>query len=105
MWVLNELDKRDWTPATLSKKSGINPGSLSHILNGSRNPGPDICTAIADALGYPQEQVFRAAGLLRPLPYGEDATFREILESVRQMTVEERKEILEYTLWKKQRKR
>ena len=104
MWILDELDKRDWTPAILSKKAEINPGSLSHILNGSRKPGPDVCTSIANALGVSPETVFRAAGLLPKLP-PEDASFREILEAVRPMSVEEREEILEYVLWKQQRKK
>ncbi len=64
IWIVEELNKKDWTSATLSKRSGINSGSLSHILNGTRKAGADSCLAIARALNLPPEQVFRKAGLL-----------------------------------------
>ena len=38
------------------------------IANGSRRPGPDLCSAIAKALKVPEEEVFRAAGLINEIP-------------------------------------
>lgn len=94
-WILDELRKREWTPATLAKKSGINAGSLSHILNGSRNPGPDSCIAIADAFGVPREEVFRVVGWLKPIPR-EEKTVKEIIYTVDQASPQLKEDILEY---------
>ena len=66
-WLLDELKKRQWRPANLANKAGLGSGTLSHVLNGSRKPGSDLCRAIAAALGEPEEKVFRLAGLLSPL--------------------------------------
>jgi hypothetical protein len=71
---------------------------LSHILNGSRNPGPDSCIAIADAFGVPREDVFRIIGWLKPIP-GEDKTVKEIVYTVDQMPEELKEEVLKYSQW------
>jgi hypothetical protein len=38
------------------------------VLNGQRNAGWDLCKAIAHGFEMTPEEVFRAAGLLTPLP-------------------------------------
>lgn len=67
-WILEELNKRGWKPADLSRETGISSGALSNILNDYRKPGPDVCRSIAHALRIPEETVFRQAGLLSPKP-------------------------------------
>jgi transcriptional regulator with XRE-family HTH domain len=66
MWILEELSRRDWTPADLAKRADIHQATLSNILNGNRKAGPEICLAIAQALGEKPEKIFRMAGLLPP---------------------------------------
>lgn len=66
MWILDELNRRGWTPADLAKKAKIHQATLSNILNGNRKAGPEICLAVAEALGEKPEKVFRMAGLLPP---------------------------------------
>jgi transcriptional regulator with XRE-family HTH domain len=63
-WLTNELAQRGWRPADLARHPGISQGQVSNVLNSRRNPGPDTCTAIANALNYPPEYIFRRAGLL-----------------------------------------
>ena len=67
-WLDNELQKRRWTPARLAREAGITKGALSHIFNGTRQPGVVMIKAIARALHLPPEQVFRVAGLLESEP-------------------------------------
>ena len=67
-WLQDELNKRDWTQADLATKTGTANGTVSRIMTGSRNPGPDFCISVAKAFVYPPEIVFRAAGLLPPKP-------------------------------------
>jgi transcriptional regulator with XRE-family HTH domain len=97
-WLKNEIDIRGISQAELARRSSLTTGAISHIFSGSRRPGPDLCTAIANALNYPPDLVFRKAGLLPELdhtdPPGTDelthrfknadgATQREILDFVR----------------------
>ena len=72
-WLENQLNKRSWSQRELvrrSKMSGhkISQGQLSHIINGTREAGPEACIAIAYALGVPREEVFQARGWLLSKP-------------------------------------
>jgi plasmid maintenance system antidote protein VapI len=62
-----ELVRRSWRPADLARAAGVPDATISHILNGSRRAGPDLCNAIARALDESPERIFRLAGLLPPL--------------------------------------
>ena len=63
-----ELARRSWRPADLARAAGVPDATISHILNGSRRAGPDVCNALARALDKQPERIFRLAGLLPPLP-------------------------------------
>lgn len=67
-WLQAELDQRNWTQADLAKKADLATGTISRIMTKARGPGYEFCTEIARAFGYPQELVFRAAGILDPKP-------------------------------------
>ncbi len=54
--------------------AGISRAAVSLILSEDRQPGPEVCVALAKALGYAPEDVFRIAGLL---PQGK--TVRDVL--------------------------
>jgi transcriptional regulator with XRE-family HTH domain len=101
-----ELARRNWRPADLARAAGISTGSLSQIYSGARNPGPDIASAIAKAFGIPPDVVFRKAGLLPAQPGPErDPSFQEIVDIMRNMTADERAEIVAYAQWQFQRRR
>jgi transcriptional regulator with XRE-family HTH domain len=69
-YLEGELQRRNWRPADLARAAGVPDATLSHILNGSRRAGPEVCNAVARALDEPPEKIFRIAGLLPPLPPG-----------------------------------
>lgn len=97
VWILEELNKKDWKPADLAKKARMSTGALSNIMNGNRKPGPEICRAIAQALDQPPEHVFRLAGLLPPLPSSNNGPIlNEIIEIVKRLTDEEKEDVLDY---------
>ena len=103
-WLLKELKNRSWRPADLAHRAGLSTGSLSNVLSGNRNAGPDICNAVARALGEPEEKVFRLAGLLPPLPAAEeDELLNEITETFMRLNPEMRREVLDYARWRLQR--
>jgi len=63
-----ELKKRGWKQADLARASNLDSAVVSNIINGRRRMGEETGKAIAHALQLPPEQVFRAAGLLPPIP-------------------------------------
>ena len=65
-WLQEELNKREWTQADLSRKSEVSQAQIARIMSGSRGIGPEACKEIAHALDLPEEEVFRQAGLLSP---------------------------------------
>jgi transcriptional regulator with XRE-family HTH domain len=88
-WLEAELKQRGWKPADLTFRANLGAGTLSNILNGLRNPGPEVCVAIAGAFDYPPEKVFRMAGLLPPAPDpAEDE--EELVYLFRRLTAERR---------------
>lgn len=101
VWLLEEVNERGWTFAELAKRAGMNTGTLSRVLNETRNPGPDFCTAIARALGIPVEEVFRRAGLLPQLSANEDEqVIRELMDILKNMTPENRQDLLSYARYR-----
>ena len=102
-WLEAELIKRDWRLADLARKANLDTGSISRILSGIRKPGPEVCVAIARALNYPPEVLFRLAGLLPPDP-GVDPEEKEVVHLFRQLGAEQRKLVLEaMRVWAKAR--
>jgi transcriptional regulator with XRE-family HTH domain len=100
-WIESELKNRGWKPADLARAAGITDATLSRVLSGSRNPGPELCRAIAAALNEPEEKVFRKAGLLSPLLASEDSpTLRELWDLVKRLSPEEQEEIFRYTRYR-----
>ncbi len=93
-WLEHELKKRDWRLSNLAKKAGIDTGSVSRILNGTRQPGPEVCRAIARAFNYSPEIVFRQARLLPPAPEP-DLEVEEAIRLFEQLAADDRKRILQ----------
>lgn len=67
-WLQNELEKRHWSQADLSKRSGLHRAIISKVVLGSSMPMPETLEAIAKGLGIPPVLVFQKAGLLPPKP-------------------------------------
>lgn len=63
-WLDKELEKRGWNKSELARRANVGQSSISLIYSEKRNPGVEICLAIAKALDLPPEEVYRAAGLL-----------------------------------------
>lgn len=91
-WLMKELNNRNINQSELARLSGISRGAISHIINGVRQPGPDICDAIATAFKLPPETVFRAAGLLPKKPEA-DQKLEEIMFLMRELSPDDLEEI------------
>jgi transcriptional regulator with XRE-family HTH domain len=69
-WLDGILAERNLTRADLARRAGIGQSTLSLIGSGDRNPGSEVCLAIARALKIPPEEVLRVAGILPPVRSG-----------------------------------
>lgn len=101
-WLVDWLNKKGWTQSELANRAGVTRTAISDVISRRRNPGTDLCLAIARALDLPPEIVFRAAGLLPPAP--SNTEFEEhFLHLLRQLPPKERQEILELLMFKTER--
>lgn len=100
-WLLEEIEKRGWSISHLARQAGVAQSTISLIVSGQRQPGPDVCRGIAEALGEPPERVFRLARLLPPLPGGEVdlEDFLDMLDYVKRLSPERRAEIMRYLIF------
>ena len=98
-WLAKQLKDQGWSQADLAKKAGISRGTVTNLLSGNRQPGPDACTAIAYAFKISPTTVFRKAGLLPPT--AQDEYIEKIMHNVSQMTEDEKEELFQYILMKR----
>lgn len=63
-WLLKELHNRSMSQSELASLAGLGSGTISNIMNGSRNAGQNTLEKIAKALNIPTAEVFVAAGIL-----------------------------------------
>lgn len=61
-WLERQLARRDWSPAEFARRLGMNTGTVSRWMTGSRRPRTDACDKIADVLGVDVDVVLTMAG-------------------------------------------
>ena len=67
-WLRKEMKNRVLTQSELARLSGLHRAVISKTINQVSAPTPDTIEAIAHGLKLPAEVVYRAAGLLPPIP-------------------------------------
>lgn len=96
-WLREKIDDSGMTYREIGRRAGFSHATISNIINGHRKPGIKFCRAIAKALVIPPDTVLRMAGLLPTMADFEgDLTFAELWDVVRNMSLEERIEVLAY---------
>jgi transcriptional regulator with XRE-family HTH domain len=96
-WLSEELNQRGWSHNELARKAKVSQAAVSSILSGNRNAGAEFCIKIARALEQTPEKLLRLAEILPPLPSEEnDPTLRKLFDTLRNMSSEQRKEVLRY---------
>lgn len=106
-WLSGEMKKRGWSQADLAKKADVSRATISRVISGTRNVGPDLCLSLAIALKVPAEEIFRIAGILPPEPNNEKAKddppgLGEWIWHYLQAGDEDRDELLEFARFKAQ---
>lgn len=95
LWLKKQMEDRGMNQAQLARRSKTTTATISRVLNGTRNAGPEICASIADAFGLSPDVVYRAAGLL-PEKRGDDNVANEIIDIYKMLNDYNRLELLEY---------
>lgn len=95
MWLSKELKKRHWSQRELARRSGISQTVISQTLSGDVNPSADFCIKVAQAFGEAPEKMLRLAEILPPIN-DDDPALKEIIDTLHNMSPDQRKEILRY---------
>lgn len=108
-WLKSQIQERDLSYNEFSKTARVGVATVSMVLSGKKEPGLSFLKRVAKALNMPIEDVLRRAGhmpgSLEQLE-SEDQTVRSILALLRQMSAQDRQNILEYIqLYQRQRQK
>jgi transcriptional regulator with XRE-family HTH domain len=88
-WFNQEIENRGWTYADVAKRGGISKSMISRVVSGQSQPGIEFCKAVATAFDVSDEEVFRRAGILDPLPPAV-VEEKEILRIIRSLPTQAR---------------
>ena len=100
-WLQTQLEQRGWSMSELARRCDVSHPTISRFMSGKRDISSDVVRAIAHALEMPEEQLFRQAGLLSPLPAPEDdPTLTRLQEIALRLPAAERQELLDYAQWR-----
>ena len=80
-WLNKRLAERGMKPFHLATQAGLNAATVQHLVNGTRQLGPEAARKIAPVLGLSQEEVFRAGGLLTEPPVAGGRAVSEELQA------------------------
>lgn len=89
-WIKAALDERRKNQEWLAEQINVKPPQVSRIMRGKSEALPDILDKIADHLGKPRVQIYRAAGHIEPAT--EKSELDEIiLHALSNLPIEERR--------------
>jgi transcriptional regulator with XRE-family HTH domain len=94
-WIIDEVQKRDWSYSELARQAGMSSAQVSMVVNGRSNPGEKFCRGVAHAFRVSPDIVFRKAGLLPDVPAREE-TEQNLLYKIRQLDPEGRERVAEF---------
>ena len=94
-WLMDELQKRNWSIRELASRAGIPHSSISRLNSYNERIGFKTCVAIAGALNVPPISVLERAGLLQRVP--QDTQETRLLKHIYQDLDEAgRRQLVEY---------
>jgi len=102
-WLAEELARRHWTQADLTRRSGLPSPTLSRIISGERGAGRKSLARIAAALEYPVGVVAEAAGM-GAYRNGDSPALVRLVEVARALSDADLDELTHLALYKHDRK-
>lgn len=98
-WLLHELNRRGWSQADLARKAYMTTSTVSNLLNGRRQVGLGTANSLAKAFRVPVPEILSVAGLIPKIPES-TAEEEQLLYLFRQMTEDQRRDLLLYADFK-----
>ncbi len=93
-WLNQEMNHRQWSYNELGRQSGLSGATVSLVMTGKQKASWDFCAGVAEAFDLPAENVFRRAGLLRPVP--DPSAIEEITELAKGLSPELRHQLTDF---------
>ena len=95
-WLNAEMAARNFSQGELARRSGLSQSMISLLCLGKNKPGIETLHYLAAAFNMRREDVFRAAGLLDPLPDQGDPALSELQYLVPRLSSTSRARVLDY---------
>ncbi len=93
-WLTGEINRLGWSQSELARRAGLSSGLISQVLSGQK-PGERFCKGVARALGVPEDEVFRRAGILSfSVSDLKERSLKEVMEWALKLNPEERKQLV-----------
>lgn len=95
-WLVEQLREHKLSMTALALRAGVSKQVISKYINQPpEKPDMNVLKGIAHGFGIPQEEVFRAAGVLAPVPEKDEA-IDELEHLAAQMSGDDLQDLIEY---------
>lgn len=102
-WLKGKLQAQGMSGSELARRAHVSSGLVSMVLTEAQAPSYEFCAKISKPLGTSPIEVMRQAGLLAV--GNETPTVRELIALLSEMSAEEQREILEFALFRREKRR
>jgi transcriptional regulator with XRE-family HTH domain len=102
-WIIDKLNAHNMSMRELGRRANVPQSNLSKILSGKQEASLDVYIRIAQAFDAVLEML-RVAEIV-PIGETEELSLSEWMEIGKQLTPDERLEVMEYALYRKERRR
>src|SRR5687767_7231595 len=100
IWIKTCLEEVGENQVWLANKIGVTPPQVSRIISGYSVAPPETLGAIADALGKPRIQAYRAAGYIEQVTATE-RDIEDIIHEVEKLPRQDQAEVLAFIRMKR----
>ncbi len=102
-WLREQLARREWRPADLSRKMDVPHGTISRWLSAALTPSSEMCARLANTFGVDPDEVLTLAGHRPAVHQEDDPTIRETVALMRQLPPAQREEVVAYARFRRDR--
>lgn len=92
-WLLHEMEQAGLSNSELARRAGVSHARVSQVLAGDP-PGNKFLSKVAAVLGKSDQDVFKAAGVIRSIDK-DSPTIRELLQGFNDLSDADQKQVLD----------
>ncbi len=102
-WIHEKLEEYNLSQVEASRRAGLNQNAISDIVNGKvREVSLKAAKGLSRVFNTPLEEVLMLAGHIASAD--DDVSLRELLDIARNLSEEDRAELLDYARWRASRR-